>query len=82
MSVKDLLDFGMVKTEDPLFPYSKNLSDDKTEKDERIELCVFVGNNSHEFVLSFPNMGLVYLAGQNVKDLEFVERIILRSEPF
>lgn len=74
MTKEELKDFGMVEQDDPIYPMSKDLS-------EEIAIVITVERNSAELALILPG-GTLFLGGvKSVDDLKTVEACVTEWEP-
>jgi hypothetical protein len=78
----DLLENGFEKTEDPLFPFEKNLSE--VEEDDEmspIVLAISQINGKSEMVLILPECGTLHLNINSVDELKAFEGMLAGYSP-
>jgi hypothetical protein len=78
---KELLDYGFIKTDDPIYPYTKVLSvtikeEYRNDDEGEILLALSTEYNPPEFVLNTGYEVEVVLNIQSIEDLTNIERMI------
>ena len=76
---KHLLKFGMVKTDDIVFPYEKILGQNKNGK---VSIVLTHERNIDEFAILIPD-GIIFLDQRTtIKELKTIEKCLSSYEPF
>ena len=84
MTKEELINFGMVEQDDPIYPMEKVLSEEieDSEDGEKIALVITRERNSAELALIVPG-GTLFLGGvKSVDDLKTIEACVTEWEPF
>lgn len=85
ITVEQLWENGWEKTNDPVIPAKKCLSDKESEdfdpNEGVIELIVHRFNNCDMFALSLPDGTMVNINRASIEELNLFERLILSVEP-
>ncbi len=86
ITIEQLLADGWVKTDDPVFPIKKCLSDTEHEdydpEESDIELVLHRMVNVNMFAVCLPDGGLLNLNPASIEDLQFIEKQIIGFMPY
>jgi len=82
MITKDqLLEFGMVMTDNPAVPMKKVIGQSNTDELSDMLIAVTMYTNSPILAIILPDGGMLTLNPKTIKDLKKIEELIMTFEP-